>query len=195
VNLGTPIRAIGARIELDYRITYSRESAFVNDIENRSQRLQNSVGVTIENRDKDVFDVQAGGGLAFNDVKYSLNQELNQNYLNPRLFANASYYLGAWTLATRLNFQGYDEDVFGPDLNVTLWEASLTRLIMNERGEIQLGAYDLLNQNKGVSVTNTASFNRTQRVQSLGRYVMLRFNYHLGSQSMRGGMRGGRNRR
>ena len=195
VNFGTPIRPISARIELDYRITYARESAFVNDVENRSRRLQNSIGVSIENRDKSVFDIRAGGGLAFNDVKYSLNQELNQNYMNPRLSADASFFLNAWTVATRLNFQGYDEDVFGPNLNVTLWEASITRLIMNERGEIQLGAYDLLNQNKGVSVTNTASFNRTERGRSLGRYVMLRFNYHLGSQSMRGGMRGGRNRR
>ena len=187
INFGTPIRSIGARLQLDYRLTYAKESAFVNDVENRSRILQNRVNVSIENRNKSVFEVRAGGGLSFNDVNYSLNEELNQNYINPRLFADGSYYHGAWTLASGVNFQGYDEDVFGPNLNVTLWEASITRLIMNERGEIELAAYDLLNQNQGVSVTNTSSFNKTERVQSLGRYVMLRFNYHLGSQSMRGG--------
>jgi hypothetical protein len=66
---------------------------------------------------------------------------------------------------------------------------------MGERAEIQVAAYDLLDQNQGVSVTNTSSFNRTRRVQSLGRHVMPRFNYHLGSQGMRGrGGRGGRDR-
>lgn len=188
-NFGTPIRSIGARIQLDYRLNYARESAFVNEVENRSRILANTVNLSVENRNKSRFEIRAGGGLSFNDVDYSLNQELNQNYINPRLFADGSYFMGAWTVSSRLNFQGYDAEVFGPNLNVTLWEASITRLIMNERAEIQLAAYDLLNQNQGVSVTNTSSFNRTQRVQSLGRYMMLRFNYHLGSPSMRGSNR------
>ena len=199
VNFGTPIRSFGVRLELDYRLTHSRESAFVNDVENESRIWQHSFEASIENRDKERFDVRAGGGLAYNDVDYSLNRALNRSYVNPRLSADASLYLGGWTIATELDYQGYDADVFGPDLDVTMWEASITRLIMGDRAEIQLAAYDLLDQNQGVSVTNTSSYNRTERVQSLGRHVMLRFNYHLGSQSMRdrGGRRGrgGRDRR
>ena len=185
LNFGTPIRSVGARIELDYRFTYAHESAFVNNTKNESRIRQNAISLSIENRDKAVFDVRAGGGLAFNNVDYSLNQELNQKYINPHLFADASYYLNSWTFTTGLKFQGYDQDIFGPNLNVTLWEASITRLIMNDRAEVQLGAYDLLNQNQGVNVTNSSSFNRTERIQSLGRYVMLRFNYHLGSNAMK----------
>ena len=185
LNFGTPIRPMGARIELDYRFTYAHESAFVNNAKNESRIRQNAISLSVENRDKAVFDVRAGGGLAFNNIGYSLNQELNQKYINPHLFADAYYYLNSWTFATGLKFQGYDQDIFGPNLNVTLWEASITRLIMNDRAEVQLGAYDLLNQNQGVNVTNSSSFNRTERIQSLGRYVMLRFNYHLGSNAMK----------
>jgi len=102
-------------------------------------------------------------------------------------------FLGPWTVSSEFSFQGYDSAVFGQDLDVTLWEASVTRLILGDRADIQLAAYDLLNQNQGITVTNTANLNRTSRVQTLGRHVMLRFNYHLGSQAMRGG-RGGRGR-
>jgi hypothetical protein len=189
-NFGTPIRPIKARISVDYRLSYNSESAFVNDAENESRRWQNAFNLRLENRNKDRFDIAAGGGLAFNDINYSLNQELNQNYLSGSMFAEGSYYLGSWTFESDLNFRGYDEQVFGPDLNVTMWNASITKLIMNDRGELQLGAYDLLNQNQGVSVLNTASFNRTERTQTIGRYVMLRFVYHLGSQGMGGRERG-----
>lgn len=199
VNFGTPIRPVGLRLELDYRLGYTLESAFVNDVENESRIWQHTVGASLENRAKERVDVRVGGTLSYNDVDYSLNRELDRSYINPRLFADASLYLGSWTLATEASFQGYDQDVFGPDLDVTMWQASITRLVMGDRAEIQLAAYDLLDQNKGVSVTNTSSFNRIERVQSLGRHVMLRFNYHLGSQSRqgRGGRRGrgGRGRR
>jgi hypothetical protein len=196
VNFGTPIRPLGARVSLDYRLNYARETAFVNDAENKSRILENRFNATLENRDKSTFEVRVGGGLSFNDVDYSLNQELNQSYINPRLFVDGSYYLGPWTFATALNFQGYDEQVFGPNLNTTIWEASITRLMMSERAEIQLAAYDLLNQNQGVNVTNTSNYNRTERTQTLGRYAMLRFNYRLGSRSQgRGGGRGGDRRR
>ena len=196
VNFGTPVRPIGARLELDYRLAHTRESAFVNAVENESRIWQHTLDASIQNRDKTRFDVRAGGGLAFHDVGYSLNRELDRSYVNPRLSADAALYLGGWTVATELDFQGYDADVFGPNLNVTMWEASITRLIMGDRAEIQLAAYDLLDQNQGVSVTNTASFNRTERVQSLGRHVMLRFDYHLGSSAMRDrGGRGGPGRR
>ena len=97
LNFGTPIRSMGARIELDYRFTYAHESAFVNSAKNESRIRQNAISLSIENRDKAVFDVRAGGGLAFNNVDYSLNQELNQKYINPHLFADASYYLNSWT--------------------------------------------------------------------------------------------------
>ncbi len=193
INYGRPIRSLGIRVELDYRLSYGRESAFVNDVENQSRIVQNRIELSFDNRDKSRFEIEIGGALALNDVNYSLNERLNQNYINPRLFADGSVFLGPWTVSSEFSFQGYDSAVFGQDLDVTLWEASVTRLILGDRADLQLAAYDLLNQNQGITVTNTANLNRTSRVQTLGRHVMLRFNYHLGSQSMRGG-RGGRGR-
>jgi hypothetical protein len=186
VTYGTPIRPIGARLDLNYRLNYSTQSEFVNLEENVSQILGNTVKVGLENRSKDLFDVGAGGGLTFNNVWYSLNEELNTNYVTGTFYGYGSYYLGdAWTFSSSLTYQVYDQQVFAGD-NVALLEASVSRLLMAERAELQLVGVDLLNQNQGVNITNASSFIREERTESLGRYVMLRFIYRLGSGSLSG---------
>ncbi|MGD2216523.1 MAG: TonB-dependent receptor [Gemmatimonadales bacterium] len=158
VNFGTPIRSIGARLELTYHLTYSTGTEFVNEAENVSKVLSNTVGAGLENRVKDLFDIRAGASLTFYNVFYSLNGELNQDYVNSTFYAYGSYYLGdAWTFDTSLDYRVYDQDVFAGQ-NVALLEASISRLLLDERAEIQLLGVDLLNQNQGVNITNSSSY-------------------------------------
>ncbi len=186
VNLGTPIRRIGARFNLDYSATYSKGSEFVNDAENVARLLQNTIDVGLENRAKDVFDIRAGGRFIFNNVDYSLNEDLNQGFLNRTFYASATYYLGdAWTFSTSVDYQLFDQEVFGPGQNVALLGASISRLVMDDRVEVQFVGFDLLNQNQGVSITGSSSFIQEERIQSLGQYVMLKVNYRLGPQLKR----------
>jgi len=187
VNFGRPIRTIGARTQLDYSITYSKGSEFINQAENESRILRHAVNASLENRDKEIFDIRAGGRFTFNNVDYSLNEELNQSYINSTYYASGSYYLGdLWTLTSSLNFQVYDKDVFGPGQNVALLQASISRLIMNDRAEIQLIGYDLLNQNQVVNFNSSSNFIRETRVESLGHYLILTFVYKLGLSGGRG---------
>ncbi len=185
VNFGTPVRSIGARLNLNYNVTYSRSTEIVNEAENDSRIWQNTLGFELENRVKDVFDVSAGGKLTHNHVGYSLSEELNQSYLNSIFFGSGALYLGPWTLETSLDLRLFDQDVFGESQNVALWEASISRLFLNDRVEVQLTAFDLLNQHRGVSLNSSPSFIQEQRIESLGQYFMLRFVYHLGPRSVR----------
>ena len=119
-------------------------------------------------------------------MRYSLNEELNQKYITGSFYVNGTYYLGdAWTFNTGLDYQVYDQQVFAGG-NVALLQASISRYVLNERGEIQLVGFDLLNQNQGVNITNNPSFIQEERIQSLGRYMMLKFVYRLGPSSMGG---------
>jgi hypothetical protein len=163
----------------------------VNQAENVSRILQNSVTAGLENRTKDVFDIRTGARLTFNNVTYSLNQDLNQKYLNSTVYADGTYYLGlAWTFNAALDYRIYDQDVFAGQ-NVALLEASISRTFLDERAEIQLIGLDLLNQNQSVNITNSSSYIQEQRTESLGRYAMLKFMYRLGRGR---GPRGGRGR-
>ena len=53
----------------------------------------------------------------------------------------------------------------------------------------RLRAYDLLNQNQTVNISNSASFIQESRTESLGQNLMVRVMYRLGMQGLRG--RGG----
>ena len=167
----------------------------MNLASNESRILRNTVEVGLENRVKDRFDVEVSASFNFNDVKYSLNQELNRSYVNSQYRSEASLYLGAWELESDFRYRTYDQGLFAESRNIARWDASLSRRVLDDRAEIELHAYDLLNQNQGVAVNNSANFIEESRTESLGQYFMLRVNYRLGTRmggGGRGGMRGPR---
>ena len=187
-SFGTPIRPIGLRININNRVSYSTGSEFVNAAENKSRILSNTTSLTLDNRVKEIFDLRVGARVAYNSVDYSLNEELNQNYVNSFFYGNASYYLGyAWTFSAGLSYRVFDKDVFENAENVALLEASVSRLVMNERAEIELTALDLLDQNQGVNFTNSSTYIQEERIESLGQYIMLKFIYKLSGLGSRGG--------
>lgn len=196
-NFGTPIRRLGIELDLEYRITYSQGTELINLAANESQILRNTFEVSVENRVKDRVDVELTADFSLNDVEYSLNQELNRNYLNSQYRGEATFYLGGWELETDFRYRTYDQGLFAESRNIARWDASITRRVLDERAEIEIQAYDLLNQNQGVAVTNSSSFIEESRTESLGQYFMLRVMYRLGNQMggrgvRRGGGRGGR---
>ncbi|MCZ0936554.1 MAG: TonB-dependent receptor [Gemmatimonadetes bacterium] len=191
-SFGRPLRWMGGQVDLNYNLSYFSSNEFVNQVENRSRSLSHTFGIELENRAKEDYDVRGGAKLTLSDVSYSLNEELNEDYVNSTLYGSADFYLGAWTLGTEFQWRLYDQDLFGPGRNVALWEASLQRRILNDQAEIRLVAFDLLGQNQGVTYTNSPGFIQERRVESLTQYVMLNFTWYLGNRSMASG--GGRSR-
>lgn len=198
ITYGRPIRAVGARINVDLSSAYTRSVELINGDENRGRAWRNTVEAAVDNRDKDLFDVRVGARFAFNDVAYSLNPDLDQSYLDRTVFANGLVHItGGWTLAATLDYRLYDDEVFGAaDRNVALLQAYVSRRALDDRVEVQLMGFDLLNQNQGVTYTNGPTYIQERRSESLGRYLMLKVNYRLGSFTMgRRGMGRGPGRR
>ena len=203
LTFGTPIRKLGVNVNLQYRVAYSKGWELVNREKNQSRVVSNTVQASLENRSKDVFDVRLGANFTFNDVEYSLNQALNRDYVNSRYFANGTVYLGSWTLGSTFNWRVYDDDLYSQGgqtggetytagRNVARWDAHASRRLMNDRAELELRAYDLLNQNQAVNISNSASFIQESRTESLGQYLMVRVMYRLGMNQLRGRGGGGR---
>ena len=195
VNFGRPIRKLGVDVDLEYGINYSRKTEMVNLGANENRSVRNTVEASVENRDKERFDVEAGASFTFNDVEYSLNQALNRDYVNRRYFANGRLYLGDWTLRSTFSWRVYDRNLHergaraeaeasAPGRNVARLDARVSRRLLDDRAEIELRAYDLLNRNQAVNISNTASYIQESRTESMGQYLMLRVMYRLG---MRGG--------
>lgn len=190
---GSPIRRLGLNANVRYMFNRSTGTELVNQQENQTRILTNSITLGLENRDKDLFEVDVSTTLAFNDVNYSLNDALNQSYLNPSFRGSALLNIGAdWKVGANANLRMFDEAVFGEDRNVAILNGSISKFVAGQRAEITLSVMDLLNQNKGINITNSSSAISEERTRTLGRHVMLNVTYKLGPMGMSDAGRGGR---
>ncbi len=191
VNFGSPIRPVGMKFNVSVNSMYNKGIEFINAEENKTTTRRNTIKTTLENRDKDLFDLAVSASYTFNDVKYTLNERFNQNYINSSYEVRAAYYLGeSLEFSTSLDLKMYSQDVFGEARNVPLWQASITKSMINQRADLQLLGLDLLDRNEGISFSNSGNFISEQRVNSLGRYVMLKFIYRLSGSGRDSGPKG-----
>ncbi len=180
VSFGTPVRPLGIKLSVENDLSISRGSEFINAQENASRIVRNTVGLRVANRSQDVLELESDIRATFNFTDYSLNDALGQQYVNTRFRAEIAWHPAfSWTIRGDFRYQLYDRDVFGNVQNVALVNLGLSRQLLNERAEVELVVRDVFNQNLGVSFTNAATYIQEQRVESLGRYIMLRFSYRL----------------
>lgn len=179
---GRPIRWIGARINIDYGVNYSTGLEFVNQAENTSRIVRHSANVVLDNRNKESMDLRVGARLMYTMPDYDLNPALGTDYWTNSWYGTGSWFVGSnWTFTGSADYRTFDQQLFGRSENVALLGGSVGYMVMGGRGELQLIGADLLNQNTGVSVTSSANAIQEQRIESLGRHVMVRFTYRLGS--------------
>ena len=189
-NFGTPLRRLGVDVDLNYRLTWSEGTELVNRVANDNRSTTNTVEVNLTNRVKDRFDVRGGASFSFSDARYSLNEELNRDYVNSRYFVNGTLYApGAWVVRSTFSYRLFDRDLyrgmqsgFAQPENIARWDASVMRRLLDDRVEIELRAQDLLNQNQGISILNSSNFIQESRTESLGQLFMLRATYRLGGR-------------
>ena len=188
VFFGTPIRALGAKINISNQAMYNRGIELINEQENQTKILRNTIDLRLENRNKEVVDALIGTRLTFNVNQYSLNPDLSQNYLNRTLYAEFSYTLDdVWRFTTALDYRQYAEEVFGTGQNIPLLRAEVSRYLLRDRVEIKLVAQDLLDKNLGINYSNTSNYIQQTQVNTLGRYFMLKFVYNLSGLGRRSG--------
>jgi len=180
-SLGAAPYALRSRLSLSPRLSYLRSWLWVNGAPTLVSRWQSGGTFQIENRNKKVLDIALGADLRLNHTNYAEAPELNQTFLNHRYFADLRIKAGKrWRLSSRLEVRHFAGDAFAERQTIPLWEAALSHyFLQDERAELRLSAFDLLNRNQGVSRTTSLNYIEEQRVRSLGRYVMLSFTYRL----------------
>ena len=198
-SIGTPVRALKSRVNLSANTLYNRGLEVVNGAENASDLWRTTLDLGVENRDKEHLDLRVGARYSFNNTSYSLSAERDRDYVNRTFYAELGWApTEAWDLRTKLDVTLYADDVFAArspsgvsgSRSVPLWEATASRSFMGGKTQVVLVATDLLDRNLGVSYTNTAAYVQEERVNSLGRYVLLRLVYNLSGGGQRPGGRG-----
>ncbi len=189
ISFGRPLKFIKSRFNIEGSSLYNRAILFINNQLNNTNRLVNSVDVSLENRKKEVVDITVGADLSYNITRYSEAEDLNQNFLNQTYYAEVTVdFAKTWSVNTSFDYSIYAGDAFNENQRIPLWRASLTKyLFKNKRGQLRLTAFDILNQNVGINRTSTFNYIEEERIATLSRYFMVSFSYNLSQFGSGGG--------
>jgi len=178
---GFRMKKLTTRIATGGSLIYYRNVNFINEQQNNIGNISVTPRFSAEYDYKEKFSLRGEARLGFNQVRYSLQESLNDNYwrqvyefeMNWELFKGIHLQSDLSYTKYTGRSQGYNEDPL-------LWNASLSaQILKSKKGEIKLSAFDLLNQNIGVSRNANLNFIEDQQYKVLQRYFLLSFTYSL----------------
>jgi uncharacterized membrane protein YgcG len=184
LTYGAPIKKIKTQFNTNSRISFNRIPGIINGEQNINDNLSLGQGITFSsNISKNVdFSIQTTG--TYNIVNSSLQQNLNNNYYqqesNIRLYlASQSGKVFVGNNVGHTMYRGLSE---GFDQNFWLWNIEGGyRFAKNNKAELKVVIFDLLNQNNSISRTVSDVSVTDVYTNVLTRYGMLTFTYILGN--------------
>lgn len=190
-NFSTPIRPLKSRINLQAALTYNRNFNEINGQENRTGQRMASTDLRLENRFKEKFDLSGGVRLEYTQARYSIQEGLNQDVFNQTYYASLQLNLPlGFTLFNSLDYDVYQGRTTGFNQRIARWNAYLAKSLLENKAELRFAAYDLLNQNQGISRRAELNYVEDERVNVLGRYFLVSFTYSVNGLGEReGGIR------
>lgn len=168
------------RLNLNNSWTDTRNFTVIDEVFSETRTINNTVRVSVENIEKELVDWAVG--LTYNTGKTEgANSDANQDFTNQTYYADLTFFFtDKLSLTSKFDFENYGSASFAGDQVVRLWQASIQQnFLKNDRGELKLSAFDILNENRGISRNTNVNYIEEQRTASIGTYYMLTFTYRL----------------
>ena len=167
------------RVNGSWRV--GQQPQWINGIENQTLRNTGQVSVSFDNKKKELLDWTLGARYGHTFVQYSALSALNQDYSNLTYYTRIGIPLGErWNVNTTFDYQQYLGESFGGTQTVPLWSGSVARTFGgNERLEVKLSVFDILNQNQGIVRQANLNFIEDQQFNALSRYFLLSATWSL----------------
>jgi hypothetical protein len=181
LTYGLPVDFLKSNLNSNLGFTYTRTPGMVNGLENISGVAVLSPGIVLGSNVSTDLDFTISYTANFNNATNSVQSELNDHYF----YHTAGFKLN-WIFwngfvlkndMTSTLYRGLSE---GLNQDYLLWNLSIgKKFFEDQRGELLLGVYDLLDQNKSINRTVTETYTEDTTTKVLTRYVMLTFTYTL----------------
>lgn len=181
LQYGTPIRNLGIKGEVSFSEKYNRGITLVNDVQNITTGYTHELTLKLGNRKKEKWDIEVGGSISLTDVRYSVQQSMNNVYYNTAGFAELSYRPNdRWYFALSGDVTRYDARSFQSAVTIPLLRSEVSYYFLKaNRGVLTLEGFDLLNQNKGLRRISQQNYLAEVRSNIIGQYFMLSFKYRI----------------
>ncbi|PTX41674.1 outer membrane receptor protein involved in Fe transport [Christiangramia gaetbulicola] len=170
------------RMRLRMNAGYNHNVGFINAVEYNSDQWTLSPGFQLTYAIDELFEINPGYGLTYNDIKYDINSGRDQSYVNHSLSLEATTY---WpknvVFGNDISYNEYGNVAPGFDNTSLLWNMSLGYQFLKEKATLKFKIYDLLDQN--VDTRRLVGDDYIQDVNNLilRRYGMLSFTYKFSS--------------
>lgn len=166
----------------------SESDAFVNNTIKTFSGIQR-IRLTYRN---DFIEVMGGGRVGFNKSWYTQGTS-NLTWRN-QLDGSINLTLPkGFNVVTDVRYNWYRGYSVDQD-SETILNAQISKTILKNAVTLSLKAYDLLNQGKNLSITDSANYHQETLNNTLGRYVMFSVTFRFGDfgnlKNAKGGMRG-----
>ncbi len=181
VTLGLPLNFMKTNLNLSLSGNYTRTPGLINELSNFANNSTLGLGVVLSSNISEKVDFTLSSRSNMSYVANSLRSDLNQQYFNQNTEFGMNLIFGPGivfrtSMANQL-YSGLSDDF---NQNFWLWNAAIAKkLFKNQRGELQLSVFDLLEQNNSIQRNITNAYIEDVESAVLQRYVMLTFTYQL----------------
>ncbi len=181
VTYGLPIQSLKSNLNFNVSANYTRIPGQVNDDINYSNNATTGLGLVLSSNISEKVDFTLTSKSNYTLVRNSLQTALNSQYFNQFSQLKFNWIFGKGIVfQTDFQHQYYTGLLDDPDQNYLLWNVGFGKKIFkNQRGDIRLVIFDILNQNRNISRNVTDIYIEDKETQALQRYVMLTFTYQL----------------
>lgn len=181
ISMGLPVRFLKGTVNFSTNGSYTKNKSFSNGAENVINTLNVGPDVRFEINALAKLDISLTAGINYYRTEYSLQDDLNTEYLNQQYGTEINWQLPKrFYFNTEFTYSVNSQRASGFNTKVPLWNAFISKQFLRfNRGEIKLSAFDLLNQNISISRSTSQNYIEDKRVKNLQRFFLLSFTYSL----------------
>lgn len=181
INYGFPIKKLKLRADVSVGLNATKNFGIINGQTNTINNTAINPSIALSYFKDNIIDIQASANLRFNKATYSLQQQLNSNFITQIYSTEVTNYLPlGLVLNNNLNYTINSGRADGFNTEVPFWNASLAKgFLKNKRMEAKITVFDILNRNIGVSRNANQNYIEDIRYNVLQRYFLLTFTYRL----------------
>ncbi|HET7119091.1 MAG TPA: outer membrane beta-barrel protein, partial [Hanamia sp.] len=181
-TFGLPLQFMKSNLNWNGGIGYARQPGMIDNANNISNNFNYNLGAVLSSNISEYVDFTLSYSANINTVKNTLQPNLNQNYFTSSTGVSANLLSkNGWFFNNNLTNQFYKGLISSTqNQDYWLWNIAIgKKFLKNEDGELRLSVFDLLKQNRSISVNVTNSDIQDIQNQVLQQYFMLTFTYKL----------------
>ncbi len=179
MTYGFPVNFIKSSLNITGGFTYTQSPGIINGKSNISNAYNYNGGLILSSNISQNVDFTLSYNANYYEGFNSLQTQNNSHYWNQSAGCRFNWIIwNGFFVQNDVTGQFYNGLSGGYNTNYVLWNAGVgKKFLKNQKGELRLSVYDILNQNTNVSRTYSETYIQDSKVNTLKQYFMLTFTF------------------